>query len=188
MSQLTKGIKTVRFASLYQQVRSDQTFHNFRASRSGDRRILLRSETSCDELWSPKFAKGSLNPVMFPIGFFSSSTCNKLGVTFFHHFFPCRLFVIQTRTCWDQEWTKNYPTEYFTNLEPRNATFDISEQYRNRWIDEFGSFKILKYLARQLARAASSVGAVEKFKETVFCLFLVFLPFPWLSLPNISQS
>ena len=37
---------------------SDWLFHNFQAFRSGDRRVLFSSETSCDEFWSTKFVKG----------------------------------------------------------------------------------------------------------------------------------
>ena len=35
----------------------DEPFHNFRASRSGDRQILFSSGTSCDGFWSSKIGK-----------------------------------------------------------------------------------------------------------------------------------
>ena len=36
----------------------DEPFHNFRASASGDWRILCSSKTSCDEFWGTKIVKG----------------------------------------------------------------------------------------------------------------------------------
>ena len=36
------------------------TFQNFRASKSGDRRILIVQKTSCDGLWSSKVVKESV--------------------------------------------------------------------------------------------------------------------------------
>ena len=36
----------------------DELFHNFRASRSGDRRVLCYSGTSCDGFWSSEIVKG----------------------------------------------------------------------------------------------------------------------------------
>ena len=36
----------------------DEPFHNFRASRSGDRQMLCSSGTSCDGFWSSKIVKG----------------------------------------------------------------------------------------------------------------------------------
>ena len=36
----------------------DEPFHNFRASRSGDQRVLCTSRTSCYGFWSSKIVKG----------------------------------------------------------------------------------------------------------------------------------
>ena len=43
-----------------QSSNSDQNFHNFRASISGDRRVLRGSETTCDIFWGFQFLKGSV--------------------------------------------------------------------------------------------------------------------------------
>ena len=59
------------------QVRSlpGEPFHNFRASRPGDRPILCSSGTSCDGFWSSKIVKGFVGYRNFRIG-------QQLNVTF----------------------------------------------------------------------------------------------------------
>ena len=50
----------------------DWPFHSFKASRSGDQRILSSSGTSCDGLWSSKIVKRSVRSSK------SACSCNKL--------------------------------------------------------------------------------------------------------------
>ena len=48
----------------------DRPFHNFKTSRSGDKRILFSSGTSYDGFWSFKIVKGS-------VGLFNSHNCSR---------------------------------------------------------------------------------------------------------------
>ena len=70
----------------------DPPFHNFRASRSGDQRILGRSKTSCDGFWSfQSYQRVGRNlpllawfilPSFFRTSFFSFSPSRELSLSF----------------------------------------------------------------------------------------------------------
>ena len=53
----------------------DEPFHNFGALRSGDRRVLCSSGTSCDRSWSSKIVKGFVGDASCFIIPFTPNSC-----------------------------------------------------------------------------------------------------------------
>ena len=96
----------------------DEPFLNFRASRSGDRRILCNSRTSCNGFWSVKVVKGLVGFCWYH--FKQSDLCN---------FFSFLLY---------------FPTSPFTILEPQDQ--EIGEFYviQERRATDFEASKLWK--------------------------------------------
>ena len=115
---------------------SRPTFHNLRASRSGDSRILWSSKTSQDGLWSSKVVKEPVGPDIDPI----STARTKINF-FAQNFFPVFFSEVIWKTFFF-ELTQQVCCEYTSSADAISPKIQSRDKEKKR--GERRPFEFLK--------------------------------------------